>query len=129
MQRGTINAGTATEISYLRLTFVGVAANHRLEILDFENTPIADVPLDTRIRPQPAVIMFVLDDSGSMDWEFMTEESNGVFGDNYYLFDTSDNVYSYNSYGIISGDEKREWKSQWADYNKMYYNPDVTYNP
>ncbi len=126
MQRGTINADTATEISYLRLTFVGVAANHRLEILDFENTPIADVPLDTRIRPQPAVIMFVLDDSGSMDWEFMTEETDGLFDDNYYLYNTSDNVYSSRT---ISTNERRAWKSQWADYNKMYYNPDVTYNP
>lgn len=127
MQRGTINAGTATETSYLRLTFTSVAANHRLEVLDFENTPIADVPLDTRIRPQPAVIMFVLDDSGSMDWEFMTEESSGVFDGNYYIFSASDNLYM--DYGYIAGEERREWKSQWADYNKMYYNPDVTYNP
>ncbi len=110
---------------YLEMTFTSVEHSHRLEVLDYDTTPLADVPLDTRIQPQPAVIMFVMDDSGSMDWEFMTEESDGLFGGDRFLYDTSDRLYS----GVLSGDERKEWHSQWSGYNKMYYSPAVTYTP
>ena len=34
---------------------------------------ISDSPLDTKVLSAPPNIMFVLDNSGSMYWEFMTE--------------------------------------------------------
>jgi type IV pilus assembly protein PilY1 len=89
---------------------------------------ISDIPLDVRFRSAPANILFVLDDSGSMDWEFMTPEHNGLFEGHYYVFDDpGDNVYS--DYNILDDDERRKWKSQWAGYNKMYYNPQTVYEP
>ncbi len=85
---------------------------------------ISNVPLDAQTKAAPANIMFVLDDSGSMDWEFMTVESDGLFSGNRYVFDNpGDDLYS----GHLDDNEKRMWKSQWLEHNKMYYNPSVTY--
>ena len=85
--------------------------------------PISDVPLDTELQAAPANIMFILDDSGSMNWEFMTPESEGKFDSDEYLFD------GHSSSDTLDGDDRQQWQSQWHEYNKMYYNPAVTYDP
>ena len=127
MERKKLNASTDPDYTeYLEVTFTHVKTSHRIEVLDYDQTPLADVPLDTRIRPQPANIMFVLDDSGSMDWEFMTEEHNGLFNGRLYLYNLSDKLYWG---GVVNNVEKKQWKSQWSGYNKMFYNPSVTYMP
>ena len=104
---------------------------------DFGNCiDISDDPMDTKVQAAPPNIMFVLDNSGSMDWEFMTRESEGKFaaaGTTYeYIFDDpGDNNYgSSSSNGTILKDAARGyWKSQWSGYNKIYYNPHSTYKP
>ena len=73
---------------------------------------IADIPLDTQLQAAPANIMFVIDDSGSMDFEFMTTENGGTFHGEYFNFDLSDNAYD-DSY-IVAGDEKKLWKARWC---------------
>jgi len=92
---------------------------------------ISDVPLNAMSRSAPANIMFVLDDSGSMDWEFMTDENNGLFSGKCYVFNNpGDNIYTgYTNGGILSGAERLRWKSQWSGYNRMYYDPNVDYSP
>jgi hypothetical protein len=67
-----------------------------------------------------------------MDWTIMTPENNGLFrpggsGGSYrYVFEDNDNLYD----GVIPAGTKRlYWKSQWSSYNRMYYNPNVTYEP
>jgi hypothetical protein len=90
---------------------------------------LSSVPLSTIKRAAPPNIMFVLDDSGSMDWEFLTQEWNGLFGGFRYVFDDpGDNVFSGSSY-ILSGSDRKKWKSQWSGYNRLYYAPSVTYEP
>jgi hypothetical protein len=54
---------------------------------------ISDVPMDTQLQAAPASVMFVVDDSGSMDWEFMTTEEYGIFQWEYYNFAMDDNNY------------------------------------
>jgi type IV pilus assembly protein PilY1 len=118
-------------------TFTAVNADHIIEAQFSAVAPppdptdcidISDTPLDARFRAAPANIMFVLDDSGSMDWEIMTDESDGLFEGHRYVFDNpGDNVYS-DAY-ILSGDERKKWKSQWSGHNKMYYNPQTLYEP
>ncbi len=89
---------------------------------------ISDKPLDALTQPAPSNIMFVLDDSGSMDWEFMTSESSGLFSGERYVFDNpGDNLYS--SYYILAGSQRGRWQSQFSGYNRMYYNPKATYSP
>ncbi|MDM8541349.1 PilC/PilY family type IV pilus protein [Desulfococcaceae bacterium HSG9] len=90
---------------------------------------IADVPLDVRVKSAPPMVMFLLDDSGSMDWSILT--SNGKHDKHTYIFDNPhrDNNYSGGSYKTVTGYERRNWKTQWGGYNKMYYSPGVTYEP
>jgi hypothetical protein len=112
--------------------FTNVTTDHYITALfnlPAECSDLSSVPLSTVKRAAPPNIMFVLDDSGSMDWEFLTQEWNGLFGGFRYVFDDpGDNVYSDSSY-ILSGIERMQWKSQWSGYNKLYYNPTVTYEP
>jgi hypothetical protein len=116
-------------------TFTGVTKNHT--IVAYFQLPadicldISDTPLDARFQAAPANVMFVLDDSGSMDWTFMTPGSQGQFyigGTRYrYVFDDpGDNLYG----NVLSrGNPRLHWKSQWFEYNRMYYNPNVQVPP
>jgi len=102
---------------------------------------ISEIPLDAQTKAAPANIMFILDDSGSMDWEFMTNDPSGLFlgdfpsGTRYpyeYVFDDpGDNNYgTWSTYGtILTNTMRAQWKSQWSEYNKMYYDPTVDYRP
>ena len=137
MERKRLNDPTDPDYAeYLKVTFTHVKTSHRLEALDYDKTPLADVPLDTRIQPQPAVIMFVLDDSGSMDWSFMTEDDDGLYGNTghwwentMYLWDLPDRLYNYDPNNVLTETTRKVWKTQWSGYNKMFYNPNVTYTP
>ena len=73
---------------------------------------LADYPLETQIESAPPIVMLLLDDSGSMAWDVVCPENGGEFSGN-------------SSYNYVED----AWKSQWAGYNGIYYNPDVTYEP
>ena len=102
---------------------------------------ISDIPLETLADPAPPLIVFVLDDSGSMDWDIMTQEINGTFKATakyngrfltknfYYVFHASDYKYSNCTLENFPDDFKAFYKSQWYEYNRIYYRPSVTYKP
>ena len=96
---------------------------------------IADIPLESMEEEGPGLIMFVVDDSGSMDWSTMIDplkESNGIFDNNYeYVFSNpGDDIYStWNSVEDAGTDIKMKWMSQWSGYNGMYYDPTVRIHP
>jgi len=73
---------------------------------------LAEYPLETQIESAPPIVMLLLDDSGSMAWDVVCPEPGGEFSNN-------------SSYNYV----KEAWKSQWAGYNGIYYDPDVTYEP
>lgn len=108
-------------------------------------TDLSEIPLDTMQAAAPGIIMFCIDDSGSMDWETITPEFDGTFGAGtssdgacYVLDNPGDNAYSY---GVIKGTSATNynngsvsvtrlwWKSQWAKWNGLYYDPNVYYTP
>ncbi len=98
---------------------------------DPECLDISDVPLETRIRSAPPNIMFVLDNSGSMDSTLMTPEEDGLVvieGEMYhYVFDDpGDNLYPD---VMPQGIPRLTWRTQWSGYNKIYYSPDMDYSP
>jgi hypothetical protein len=116
------------------------------EILEepFVCLKIANKPLATTSKGGGGSLMFMLDDSTSMARESLTEETEGNFFGNKFgpngpsmLFDNSDNYYKFTDYGIggkssgyfTGADDKKHWKIQWHKYNKVYYNPGVTYDP
>jgi Tfp pilus tip-associated adhesin PilY1 len=123
----SVSVGGVTEY-----TFNNVTANHTI-LAQFSLPPsscndISDVTMNTMMVGVPTNIMFVLDDSGSMDWELITEEADGLFEHKYYIFNNpGDNKYA-NSY-ILPEADRGKWKSQWSGYNKMYYNPKNKYEP
>jgi len=113
-------------------TFSNVTRDHMIVATfnaDMESClDISDVPLDARLRSGPANIMFVLDDSGSMDWEFITAEDNDALfeGFKYVFDDPGDNLYG----GVLpKNDNRLKWKSQWAGHNRIYYDPSENYVP
>jgi type IV pilus assembly protein PilY1 len=110
--------------------FTNVTSDHYIEAifnLSAECTDLSSVPLSAVKRAALPNIMFVLDDSGSMDWEFLTDEYSGKFQYHEYVFDNpGDNVFSGD---ILSGGDRKKWKSQWSGYNRLYYDPSVDYEP
>lgn len=103
---------------------------------------ISDIPMFTRVLPPPANIMFVLDDSGSMNFDILVRGGHdGSFpnpatasdqrGFCYLFDDPGDNLYKSTSQpDWYAGTEGRKyWKTQWYAVNVMYYNPHVSYGP
>jgi len=98
----------------------------------------SETPLETQVQAAPPLVMFLIDDSGSMDFEFMTDAAEGGFytgsGTRHYLYPRyfdgkySDNVYTDSS-RYMTESERRLWKSQWAGENKLYFDPAMTYKP
>ncbi|MCB9480964.1 MAG: hypothetical protein H6680_03950 [Desulfobacteraceae bacterium] len=93
---------------------------------------ISDVPLISSMTKPPAHIMFIVDNSGSMNWETMME------GENEGLFKTDLGVLSYGyifgwggllDYPKITGLAKRYIKPRCAAFNRIYYNPKSEYLP
>lgn len=99
---------------------------------------LADVPLFLTNPVEPN-IFFLVDDSGSMDWGLMTEEPDGIMNLGcvyYYAQPATDNDYTWvvpteaalaaQGIGAPYGGV---WRARNSDYNKLYYNPSITYTP
>ena len=108
---------------------------------------ISDTPMFARIQPPPANIMFLLDDSGSMNFEILVkgyfdgsfpnpdkteaELANDPHGFCYVFDDVGDNTYKSSSQPSWYAGQKGRllWKNQYYQINVMYYNPNITYLP
>ena len=100
---------------------------------------LADAPLflSTSVTPN---VFIMADDSGSMDWDLMTPESDGVIYLNgwvyYYAIPGPDNSFYYTvasedylySQGVAAP-ALGVWRARNSNYNGLYYNPEVTYTP
>jgi type IV pilus assembly protein PilY1 len=99
---------------------------------------VSDIPLDARYKSAVPNIMMVLDDSGSMDWAMMCSGNQGRYKDHYeYVFDNPggtdfkcEGCQHYDRDSILTrGDLRLHWKTQWSEFNKLYYNPAIDYAP
>ena len=100
---------------------------------------LADAPLflSTSVTPN---IFILADDSGSMDWDLMTPESDGVIYLSgyvyYYAMPGPDNSFYWTvasedyllSQGVAAP-ALGVWRARNSSYNKLYYNPEITYTP
>lgn len=87
---------------------------------------VAQAPLETGTSVDPNII-FMIDDSGSMRWGFMPDDLDG----NFNLGSNGSNCSSATSYGgtNVRGCNASGRKYLTSSYlNKMYYDPNVTYN-
>jgi type IV pilus assembly protein PilY1 len=99
---------------------------------------LADSPLFLSNAVEPNVL-FLLDDSGSMDWGLMTDEYEGAmfFGCAYYYThpspDNTDFWVVPTEAGLdaqgIAPPYSGVWRAWNHNYNRLYYNPAVTYSP
>ncbi len=87
-----------------------------------------NIPANASRRPAPPLIMFLLDDSGSMDWEFMTSADNQLFNSKYYVYDYHWDARAYTN-NLLTATERRMWLSQWSGENRIFFNPEVVYDP
>ncbi|MEO1201841.1 MAG: hypothetical protein AAFX10_03970, partial [Pseudomonadota bacterium] len=100
---------------------------------------LAESPLFLTNAVEPN-ILFLLDDSGSMDWDLMTEENNGLMWLDDCRFEyaqpAADNTHDW----VLPSEESLiaegisapyggVWRARNADYNRLYYNPTVRYLP
>jgi len=98
-----------------------------------------------------ANVMFLADDSGSMDWAGSTNEPNGVFflpqntGNAYFYTHpdpgSSGNAPARNTFFWVMPDPEfmrtqglanpqgGAWRAWNSDYNRIYYNPNIQYTP
>jgi type IV pilus assembly protein PilY1 len=101
---------------------------------------VSDIPLDARYNSGPPNIMILMDDSGSMDWEILVADTDGKYQGQYeYVFDnpgdtdyTCPGCHHYDldpENHLTRGDLRRHWKTQWSEYNKVYYDPAMDYTP
>ncbi len=98
--------------------------------VDFD---LADIPLELPVGPE-ANVLIVNDDSGSMDWDILTDQDSGL-----YYFDSGNYIYytmkvtAGSSTSVAPGEEDAPnqglWRLRNSDYNKTYYNPDIRYEP
>lgn len=116
------------------------------DCLDIADAPFLDVG-----NPASSNIFFLIDDSGSMDWEFLCADGTDgrwpygsthgcyLYGDEDYSdstdssTETDDNFFSsWSQYGYVIGqnqDSRAKWKATWSEYNALYYNPETYYEP
>lgn len=97
------------------------------------NFDLADTPLELPVGPE-ANVLIVNDDSGSMNWDIMTDQTSGK-----YFFPTGDYLLyvlkATNQYSSsVAPSEERApnqglWRLRNSEYNKIYYNPAVRYDP
>ena len=101
---------------------------------------LADTPLFLSNSVEPN-ILFMLDDSGSMDWGLMTPENNGIMrigGCDYHHVQPASDIGtrtvlptrgSCRCRGGIAAPYGGVWRGWSKDYNKLYYDPSITYTP
>jgi len=100
---------------------------------------LADAPMFLTNAVEPN-ILFMLDDSGSMDWGLMTPEDSGIVflgacpyyythpavdNNDFWTMPTEAGLKAQGFPAPYSG----VWRAWNSDYNKAYYNPGITYTP
>ncbi len=83
---------------------------------------LATQPLATQGSPVPPNLIFILDDSGSMDWDYLPDYVNDGSGSSGGYCRTSAGAYTAQC-GV--GDPPY----MTAEFNKVYYNPAIQYDP
>lgn len=101
---------------------------------------LAQTPLYVGPAVEPNIV-FLADDSGSMEWTLMTPESNGIVSLNGYAYFYSMPAPGNNYFWVVASEEYAinnwgepwpalgVWRSRNFQYNKIYYNPNFTYTP
>ncbi|GAB4256807.1 MAG: PilC/PilY family type IV pilus protein [Methylomicrobium sp.] len=99
--------------------------NSPLQALDLANVPLFLTP---GIDPN---VMFIIDDSGSMQFELMPDDI--IYEGARFVFPRADSVYGSSDYNnrvpTVDSNEAYNALARSPQVNTLYYNPGVTYTP
>lgn len=113
----------------LLVSFLGLA----ILPAGIEALEISDGPMDVLLHTPPPIVVFLVDNSGSMDCELMTPESYGIHDGACYIFPdaayTPDIDHVHGGGYALSESFRRAWKTQWSGHNRIYYSPRTVYTP
>src|SRR5882724_3156399 len=115
---------------------MAIAAPARAELTDLANVPLATSPSDA-VLPN---LMYILDDSGSMFWDYMPDNvhvTSGLASLNNCKSCTSTSCSIASTqcalgFPFSSDGNTADWGEPpyfSAQFNQIYYNPDVNYAP
>ena len=115
---------TVASVLMVSLIFAQVAQSAQAASTDISDVPMA---LKNQIPPN---IMLTLDDSGSMQWEFMPEEDMhfSIFMQPRPASPYGSSTYA-NQVPNFNDTNVHNFFGRSSANNKLYYNPDVTYKP
>ena len=108
-----------SSVSHLLLALALCGGAHA-QLTDISTVPLNtySAPTSTDVKPN---VLFVLDDSGSMDWDFMPDWACAPT--------YSTRVTSCNSAGQDPSSARSEYLFRNPSYNGVYYNPAINYKP
>lgn len=106
------------------------------EVADLSDVPLANSPSDT-VRPN---LMYILDDSGSMLWDYMPDNvqktTTGYTANNCKTCTSSSCTIDGDQCALGNSGSTDGATADWgeppyfsAQFNQIYYNPDITYSP
>jgi type IV pilus assembly protein PilY1 len=93
---------------------------------------IPDIPLEVMVKSPPPVIMFLIDDSTSMNASILAESDNRSLSTYLYVFNDPENhvvTSLISQHTIIPPELNESWKARCVSFNHMYYDPLKTYDP
>ena len=93
---------------------------------------IPNTPLSVMVQSPPPVIMFLIDDSTSMNDSILAAPDNNVLSGHHYVFNDPENhVLSSltNLHTVIPPEKPQSWQARCCITNHMYYDPRKTYDP
>ena len=91
-------------------------------LTDLSSTPLVNAS-STAVKPN---LMYALDDSGSMAWDFLPDYAGTASGDT----TTSNSCKDYASGSLVlNGCSNGDPPFATADFNRIYYNPAISYTP
>lgn len=93
------------------------------------STDISDIPLSVKFQVAPNIVM-TLDDSGSMQWEFLPDDQMRA---SIFMFPRPNNPYGGGTYAnqVPNFDDNNvhNFFGRSSHNNKSFYNPNVNYRP
>ncbi|MBS1144615.1 MAG: pilus assembly protein PilY [Proteobacteria bacterium] len=93
---------------------------------------IPNIPLQAVNSAEPNIMM-ILDDSGSMQWDYLPDDINGVTNPINYIYPTTTSIFGGSFYNNVTVDTNTA--NRWARilrssaHNKIYYDPTILYLP
>ncbi len=135
------------DTAYFNFAYGQTSAGERIIDSQYASSNEYVFNTESKVLSAPPNILFVVDNSASMDGSFMTKETGGqrvrfpalsytdplkdIVGSIRYVFDgeryseSGDFAYFY----ALPDRYRNRWQTQYYGFNKMYYNPGIEYTP